>query len=51
MLKFLSYAEDDVVWERTLGAKFLNMGAWFPYINNYSVAIKITNFQNLIITW
>ena len=51
MLQFLSYVEDDVVWERTLGDKFLNVGAWFPYINHHSAAIKITNIQNLIITW
>ena len=51
MLQFLSHAEDDAVWERTLRAKFLNVGAWFPYINHHLVAIKITNIQNLIITW
>ena len=46
-----SHAEDDVVWERTLRVKFFNVGAWFPYINHHSAAIKITNIQNLIITW
>ena len=30
MLQFLLYAEEAVVWERTLMAKFLNVGAWFP---------------------
>ena len=51
MLQFLSHAENDVVWERTFRAKFLNVGAWFPYINHQLAAIKITNIQNLIITW
>ena len=50
MFQFRSHDEDDVVWERTLRAKFLNVGAWFPYINHHSVAIKMTNIQNLIIT-
>ena len=51
MLKSLSYAEDDTVWERTLRAKFFNVGAWFPFINHLSAAIKMINIQNLIITW
>ena len=50
MLQFLSHAKDDAVLERTLRAKFLNVGAWFPYINHHSATIKITNIQNLIIT-
>ena len=41
MLKFLSHTKEDAVWERTLRAKFLNVGAWFPYINHNSIAIKI----------
>ena len=49
MLQFLSHAEEDAFWEKTLMAKFLNVGAWFPYINHHSVAIKISNIQNLII--
>ena len=51
MLQFLSHVEDDAVWERTLRVKFLNVGAWFPYINHHSTVIKITNIQNLIIIW
>ena len=35
MLQFLSHAEDDAVGERTFRAKFLNVGAWFSYINHY----------------
>ena len=50
MLYFLSHAEEDAVWERALMAKFINVGAWFPYINHNSAAIKISNIQNLIIT-
>ena len=50
MLQFLSHAEEDEVWERTLMAKFLNVGVWFPYMNHHLVAIKIGNIQNLIIT-
>ena len=50
MLKFLSHAEEDAVWERTLMTKFLNVGVWFPYMNHHSAAIKISNIQNLIIT-
>ena len=51
MFQFLSHAEDDGVWEITLRAKFLNVGVWISYINHHSAAIKITNIQNLIITW
>ena len=51
MLQFLSHAKGNAVWERTLRVKFLNVGAWSPYINHHSAAIKITNIQNLIITW
>ena len=51
MLQFLSYVEDDTFWEIILRAKFLNVGAWFPYINHHLAAIKISNIQNLIITW
>ena len=29
MLQFLSHAEEDAVWERTLKAKFLNVGIKF----------------------
>ena len=50
MLQFLSHAENVVVWERTLRAKFINVGPWFLYINHHLAAIKITNIQNLIIT-
>ena len=50
MHKFISHAEEDAIWEITLMAKFLNVGAWFPYINHHSVAIKISNILNLIIT-
>ena len=48
MLQFILHAEEDAVWERTLRANFLNVEAWFPYINHYLAAIKITNIQNLI---
>ena len=51
MLQFRSQAKDDAVWEITLRVKFLNVGAWFQYINHRSAVIKITNIQNLIITW
>ena len=51
MLQFLSHDEDDTVWEIILRAKFLNVGAWFPYINLHSTVIKFTSIQNLIITW
>ena len=50
MLQFLSHAEEDAVWARTLMAKFLNVGVWFPYMNHHSAAIKISDIQNLIIT-
>ena len=50
MLQFISHDEEDVVWERTLMAKFLNVRVWFPYMNHHSAAIKISNIQNLIIT-
>ena len=46
----LSHVEEGAVLKITLRVKFLNVGAWFPYIYYHSVAIKITNFQNLIIT-
>ena len=49
MLQFLSHVEDEAVWERTFKAKFLNVGARFPYKNHNSTAIKITYIQYIII--
>ena len=40
MLQFLSHTKEDTVWERTLRAKFLNVEAWFPYINHNSITIQ-----------